>query len=290
MRSTVVVGYDASSTSERALVEAAHQAAMRALPLTILHALAPRSSESPTRKPAADVQERRQAAEALVAGAADLVRYRHPEVTVCTSVIVGAPSTVLAEASRDTALLVTGNRRLGRTPGMFSASMSARTLAEAECPVIVVHDQVPTPQRRVLAAVDIERSADEILDAAFAEAARRGARLRVVHVRAEPEVYASGIDTMDADAAVAMDLANTHTRLDAVVRVWQAKYPEIEASDEVLKGDGPGAVLAEESRTADILVVGARRHADGRCGLKVGPVVRSLLRDAPCPVMIVPTV
>jgi nucleotide-binding universal stress UspA family protein len=288
MKPTIVVGYDGSAASERALVEAAHQASLRGLPLTIVHALPPEVPEAPI--PAADGSQdpRLRDSEDLLAGGADLVRYRHPEVTVHTSPVAGSVPVVLAHAAHDAALLVLGSRGLGRLESMLLGSVSIRTLAEADCPVLVVRDGEPVPHARVIAAVDLDDSEDEVLDFAFAESARRGVPLRAIHVWDEAWVYDAETDLMDADAAVAMDLADRRARLEALTRLWQAKYPDVRARWDVLKSDAPEVVLAEASQTADLLVLGARRHAQGH-GLQIGIVTRPLLQHAACPVAIVPT-
>lgn len=109
MNSSVVVGYDGSAAGERALVEAAHEASRREAPLTILHAVRQEASLSSV-SASVCVGSRRRAAEELLAGAADLVRYRYPDVTVRTSAVSGPAPVALGHASRDAGLVVVGRR------------------------------------------------------------------------------------------------------------------------------------------------------------------------------------
>jgi nucleotide-binding universal stress UspA family protein len=181
-----------------------------------------------------------------------------------------------------------GRRRLDRLEAMFSASASARTLAEADCPVLVVHEADPVPQAQVVAAVDVDGYAQEVLAYAFAEAARRGVPLRAVHVFNKPWVFETEGDVVDTDAVLAADQADLETRLQVLIRLGEADHPDVGVYPDVLKGGSPETVLIEASQTADLLVLGARRAADMRGGLEVGPVVRALLQDAACPVEVVP--
>jgi nucleotide-binding universal stress UspA family protein len=61
---------------------------------------------------------------------------------------------------------------------------------------------------------------------------------------------------------------------------------------DVVKGGPLAEALAEESTTADLLVLGARRPAAecaGRGGMVVGPALRSVLQNAACSVVVVPS-
>lgn len=76
-------------------------------------------------------------------------------------------------------------------------------------------------------------------------------------------------------------------RLDSLVRTWNAKCPDVHATEQVATGTAGGLVIAAAD-SADLLVVGARRHGDGRRGLRIGPVADTMLHHSPCPVAVVP--
>jgi nucleotide-binding universal stress UspA family protein len=290
MERTIVVGYDGTAAGERALVEASHLARQRDLPLTVVHAVHQQAVGAPV-PPSVLVEEPlRRTAEELLAGAADLVRYRHPEVEVRTAVVGGPVPSALARAGRGAALLVVGRRGLDRLESMFSASVSARTVACADCPVLVVRDAEPATRNQVLAAVELDGSAPELLRHAYAEASRRQVPLRAVHVWNKPWIFES--ESATVAEAHAADLADLEMRLQVLLRMSEADHPEVGAYPEVLRGSPPEAVLADRTRTADLLVVGAPRFADpaeGAGGMRVGRVLRTLLRDAACSVVVVPT-
>ena len=62
---------------------------------------------------------------------------------------------------------------------------------------------------------------------------------------------------------------------------WPGKYPDVAVEYRVVDG-GPGAVLVDQSRAAQLLVVGTRDDA----GPPLGPVARHLVHHAHCPVLI----
>jgi nucleotide-binding universal stress UspA family protein len=55
----------------------------------------------------------------------------------------------------------------------------------------------------------------------------------------------------------------------------------------VLAAGNPETILRDAARTLDLLVVGASRHGPVGSFL-LGSVARGLLREPPCPVMVVP--
>jgi nucleotide-binding universal stress UspA family protein len=68
-----------------------------------------------------------------------------PEVSasVTTKVIIGHPSNVLVEESKDADLLVVGSRGHGRVRGMLLGSVSNHCTHHAHCPVVVVRSPAP---------------------------------------------------------------------------------------------------------------------------------------------------
>ena len=288
MNTTVAVGYDRALPGERALDLAGREAARRGgslIVITAYHWLTPPEPGSLT---SADSEATaRKAAEEIAHHAASHVRQRHPEVPVEARAVAGYAGKVLAEVSHEADLLVVGNRGTGGFQGMMLGSTSMRTLAEACCPVIVARGNVLDAHHRVIAAVDIDEDCDAVLDFAFDEASRRSAGLTVTHVWDEPWIAAYG----QQDPGIADDLARIELerddRLAAVVRSAHERYPETHPFHQLAIGSAAG-LLVEASRRADLLVTGARRHAEGRHGMLIGPVSQTLLQHADCPVAVVP--
>lgn len=64
-------------------------------------------------------------------------------VPITTTVVIGHPSNVLVEASKDADLLVVGSRGHGRVRGMVLGSVSNHCTHHAHCPVVVVRSPAP---------------------------------------------------------------------------------------------------------------------------------------------------
>ena len=287
----VVVGYDQTAHSDRALAEAAREAAMRGTGLFIVHAYTGRPpmdlTASPVTVPVVESEEdRRERAEQFLKSVADRVRAAHPGTEVVTHVVAGHAAKALADASRGAELLVVGSRGRGGFPGLLVGSVSLRVLADACCPVVVVHGGDRPARDRVVAAVDVDEPCEDILAFAFNEASRRDAALTVHHVWDEPWIVTYGEDT-DMSAQVKAAEEDCALRVDSVVRSWQSRFPAVPVTQRV--GTGPaGTVLVESTETADLIVLGGRRHGDGRHGMKLGPVATTVLHHATCPVAIIP--
>ncbi|NEB78714.1 universal stress protein, partial [Streptomyces sp. SID14478] len=106
----------------------------------------------------------------------------------------------------------------------------------------------------VVAAVDGSDDSQRALDWALTEAARRGADLRIVHVRQYAPALQSGV-------LVAGPLEESAPADDPVIGGVRARLAEREGPPplEFISRDGlPAAVLPEMSAEAQLLVLGSR--------------------------------
>ncbi|MEZ0107414.1 nucleotide-binding universal stress UspA family protein [Catenulispora sp. EB89] len=286
MNRTIVVGYDHTAPSERALAEATREAVTRGSALRIVHAYQWPVAGRLSAEPDMPQEACHEAAEVLLEAAANGVRAGHPEIDVQTRAVAGYAAAALVEACRDAELLVVGNRGTGGFDGLMVGSVSLRALAGVVCPVIVVRGDERPARSAVLAAVDLAGPCDRVFDFAFTLAARRGAALTVVHVWDEPWFlpYNEGDSAFENTAKVKDEWA---IRLEAVVQPWRSKYSDVAVTE--LIGAGPaGAELVEASKGFDLLVVGAQRHGGNLHGMRIGPVAHTALHHADCPVAVVP--
>lgn len=288
MTSTVVVGYDQTPSSKRALLLAAREAAWRGAALTVVNAFQWISSVPPMAFAASDVQDSvRDAAVAVADHGTAIARAAFPSVPVHTLAADGPAADVLATASRGADLLVLGNRGRGGFAGLLLGSVSMRALAGSCVPTLVVRGTDREPTGLVVAAVDVEQPVRDVLEFAFTEASRRGARLEVVHVWDMTWAVENAGAAEEVEAAAKQATADLDAVLEGAVHAWQARFPDVRATRRVADGT-PSAVLAEASQHADLVIAGARRHPDGQHGLRVGPVAHALLHHADCTVAVVP--
>ncbi|MFE7890293.1 universal stress protein [Streptomyces sp. NPDC057412] len=127
----------------------------------------------------------------------------------------------------------------------------------------------------VVAGVDGSSSCRAAVETAAHEAARRGAGLRVVHA----------FGPLTRPMYSPPDPAPVEELMREAADHAHAVAPEVEVTHEVVHG-GAVEVLTAESRTADLLVVGAR-GVGGFVGMLLGSTAVSLAAHAQCPVLVI---
>jgi nucleotide-binding universal stress UspA family protein len=139
----------------------------------------------------------------------------------------------------------------------------------------------------IVVGVDHSDGAKEALRFALQEARLRGATLRVVHAWQFGYIGALGIE--GSFPAVGGDLEELRRAaaiaLDATLVELVADTAGVDVERRVDQG-AAAAVLVEESRDADLLVVGSRGHG-GFAQLLLGSVSQQCAQHAFCPVVIV---
>jgi nucleotide-binding universal stress UspA family protein len=224
--------------------------------------------------------------EHLIAEAVERARTVAPEVDVTAAVANGEPLTVLEAQSRTAELVVVGSRGMGGFVGLLVGSTAAHLAAHARCPVLVVREQ-PTPAGPIVLGVDGSPAGEKAVDFAFAEAAMRGVGLVGVHAWTPwnaPMRPLRGPSTPNANQPGA--LARSEERLlSEALAGHRERYPCVPVERTVVRG-GPREALIEASRTAQLLVVGARGRG-GFAGLLLGSVSQAMLHHAHCPVSVV---
>lgn len=131
----------------------------------------------------------------------------------------------------------------------------------------------------IVVGVDHSLGAKEALRFALEETRFRRARLRIVHA----------IGGFGSYPSLAVDVSAVHRAAEELIenatREASSEDSGVHIERRVVEG-APGAVLVEESRDADLLVVGSRGHG-GFAGLLLGSVSQQCAHHAECPVVIV---
>ena len=139
----------------------------------------------------------------------------------------------------------------------------------------------------IVVGVDQSEGARAALRFALEEAKLRRATLRVVHAWQYGYIGATGVE--GAYPALGGDIkelrAGAETALAETLRESIPEADTVEIERRVVEGR-PAAVLVDESRGADLLVVGSRGHG-GFTGLLLGSVSQQCAHHATCPVVIV---
>jgi nucleotide-binding universal stress UspA family protein len=139
----------------------------------------------------------------------------------------------------------------------------------------------------IIVGVDQSAGGKAALRFAVEEARLRQARLRVVHAWQFGYIGATGME--GALPAVGGELdefrRTAAAELDAIVAEADADADEVEIEKRIHQGSA-ASVLIDESREADLLVVGSRGHG-GFASLMLGSVSQQCAHHATCPVVIV---
>ncbi|WBB68395.1 universal stress protein [Micromonospora sp. WMMD812] len=281
----VVVGVDGSAAALDAVRVAAREAAYRRRPLRIVHAFIwplMRVSVGPAPGGPADGGLRHQA-ERYVAEAVAEAEAVASEVPVTGAVVDGAATAVMLAESREAALVVLGHRGLGGFAGLLIGSVTVQVSAQAPCPVLVVRGE-PRADGPVVVGVDGSDMSTEAVGVAFEEAAYRDAPLVAVHAWLFPAPAGPGdilplvYDVDEYGDEVKRVLAES-------VAGYTERYPQVAVQHRVVRGT-PAHVLANESTTAQLVVVGA--HGRGAVGgLLLGSVSHAVLHHSHAPLVIV---
>ena len=159
-----------------------------------------------------------------------------------------------------------------------AAPLPERLAVHAGCPVVVLSPvavQAGTGGHRIVVGWDRGRSGRHALDVAASEAASRSAWLTVVSVPppVDPEVERT-LGAPDHESGL----------LAAIAEVERA-HPRLVV--DLLHRKGPvGTELIKAAQGAELLVVGCH-HSEQPWSNRPGAVAGSLLRTAPCPLMLV---
>lgn len=274
----VVVGVDSSQSSGRAVEEAAALARRWGRALRVVHAtgltIVPWTDEHLTRVAAHTERCRERALRTA------------PDLDVTSVTEVDDPAAMLVAASRDAAIVVVDGGRLGQVGAALLGATADKVMAHAECPVMVVPlaaDRSATGP--VIVGVDAHARSSPAVAFAFAEASRRKVPLVAVHTWWWDEQNV---------VLVAHDLEEENERVVEEHRLvvaemlagYRDEFPDVRVTENLVHGH-PGSTLVQESRGAQLLVVG-RRGLGGFPGLVLGSVSLHVAHQAHCPVVVVP--
>ncbi|BDE14843.1 MULTISPECIES: universal stress protein [Mycobacterium] len=280
-RRGVVVGVDGSAPSNAAVVWAARDAALRNVPLHLVHmfkSYVATFPQIPMAGGAAVWQD--DDGRLILEEAVKLARESASSpIEITSEVKVSPPVPTMVELSEEAELVVVGSNGRGLVGRVLLGSVSSGVLRSAKSPVVVVRDDAPAVGEDAPVVVGIDGSeASELATAiAFDEASRRGVDLKAVHAWSDAEVLDfTGIDwealQTEAEQILAERLAG-----------WQERYPDVTVHRIVVR-DRPAQELIEQAKSAQLLVVGS--HGRGAIGKLLGSVSNAVVHSVHTPVIV----
>ncbi|WP_460955437.1 universal stress protein [Parasphingorhabdus pacifica] len=292
---SVVVGFDGSPESRRAVWWAMAEAVSRGRPLHVVHAYSvPLEELTRVHLPseALDLETLRSTAEQEMDSLVTDCRRRFPDTDVATEVHMGHPTQVLAGAAADAELLVLGAPTRSRTRSVLLGSTAAELVRKSPAPLVVVREEldhrdksVDSPIEHVVVGVDGSRHSVRAIDFALDFAARHGAELKAV--LAWNELPTDAIPPHQGWRVDWADITNTCRRELAESLAGAAeRYPELVIHHEVTTTQSPAEALIHAAESADLLVVGTRGRGTIQAAL-LGSVSHAVVHYAPCPIAVV---
>lgn len=268
----ILVGYDGSARSARALSWAAREAAARGESLAVCYA----RQAGPASDAVGKVLAHR-GGEQILAQGVRLAQGAGKGIKVEALLADGPAAGALCEHSGRADMVVVGSHgQGGGVPGTLLGSVSSQVAEYAEGRVVVerarwraVGQYVPGP---VVAGADGSVGSQAALRFAFEEAGLRAAPLLVVCALADCPARLGSEQQLQE---------NVERLLDRL----EKEHPEVTVLRQVTAG-GPLNALLAAAHDAQMVVVGARGLGGVR-GMRLGSVARGVLHHAPCPVGIV---
>jgi nucleotide-binding universal stress UspA family protein len=296
----VLVGYDGSASSRKALDWAVQEATRRHAPLKVLYA-----DPLPLPLNSSEVQYSAETIDRLRLVDSDLldevirsVKESEPDLEVEAVLSTLLPTEALVDHGDSAALVVVGRRGAGGLSGLVVGSKALQVATHGHCPTVVVSlsdasgpagDQGPE-QGRVVVGVESADASGPAVALAFEEAAMRGVGVTAVHAWEAPFFDApggkgGGVPRQVLQQAMPDVVSGEQDTLGKALVGYADKYPEVDLR-QVVVHQRPAEALVAASVGAELLVVGSRGRG-GIASLLLGSVSYRVLHQAHCPVAVV---
>lgn len=282
----IIVGVDGSPASDSAVRWAAHDAAMRGVPLTLTHVenpAAPTWSQAPILEQLKGWQEAE--GRSILANARKIAQDtvgEKAEVPINAELLFSATVPTLIELSQDAELIIAGTDGRGALTRGLLGSVSSGLVRHARCPVAVIHEEQSSRSRpaqaHVLVGIDGSPNSELATKIAFHEASLRHVGLIALHAWSNRElIELPGIDWSQIKAEEERLLAEA-------LAGSQERYPDVNVT-KLLVCDPPARALVEASDSAQLVVVGSHgRHLASR--MVLGSVSNAVVQSVRTPVIV----
>jgi nucleotide-binding universal stress UspA family protein len=288
-RGAILVGVDGSAAALGAVRWAARDAALRNVPLTLVHVVdAPLPEWLEVAALAAFRQPQEQRARDFIESAIKVAEESTGEcgpVQIDSKVFNSATVPTLVGLSTEVEMVVVGyGGHGGALARSFLGSVSSALVYHGHCPVAVIHDEAmigDVARAPVLVGIDGSPASEAATAIAFEEASRRGVGLMALHAWMDPRV--SGSRGLVQDSKWDAQLSEEETLAERLAG-WHQRYPDVGIRTRIEIGD-PARWLIEASERAQLIVVGS--HGCGWfSGRLLGSVGAAVVNRAKIPVIV----
>ena len=281
-RHGIVVAVDGSPASTAAVSWATGEAAMRNIPLTVVHAVVtPMATWPPmpyTDWLATTLEDEGKKAVLHAVKVAEDAMPADRKVTINRELVYSTPGLALIEMSDEAEMIVVGNAGRGLLARSVLGSVSSNVVRHARCPVAVIRDEDLSDAQHdpVVVGIDGSPASERATAIAFDQASRRGVDLMALHAWSDVEVDPSGLNWSSVQAEAERSFAKN-------LATWEERYPDV-GVQRIVVCDRPARQLIEKSASAQLVVVGS----NGRGGLSgmLGSVSHAVVNSVRKPVIV----
>lgn len=276
---TVMVAVDGSEAGNAALRYAADVCVRNGAVLVVAHVVVGYSGLVPA--PAEGLEA---AGRAVLDGCLQLARGLLPSDRIDGRLLYGQRQAALLELSHECDLVVLGFQPKSTVERLVTGSTITALSAGARCNVVTV-PETWTGNIHGVVAVGIKtiETAEPMLHVALSIARKRRARLEILHTWHLPTSAYDALALTDADTEGWED--DMRLALDQACTPVFARYPDVETRIHVIQSH-PALALEQLGERADLLVLARRARLFPRGHL--GGTARAMLRESPCPILVVP--
>lgn len=280
----IVVAVDGSPASTVAAGWAAREAAMRHIPLTVVHAVStPAATFPPVPYPESLVTSLEDEGKKAIMHATKVAEDAMPAdrvVPIGRKLVYSPPVPTLLKMSDAAEMIVMGSAGRGLLARGLLGSVSSAVVRHANCPVAVVRDEeLPDPRNApVLLGTDGSPASELATEIAFDEASRRGVDLVALHAWSDAAVVeVFEIDWPAVEGEAERSLAES-------LAGWQERYPDVTVH-RLIAQDRAARHLIDKSETAQLVVVGS--HGRGSLSrMLLGSVSNAVLHSVRVPIIV----
>lgn len=205
-----------------------------------------------------------------------------PELPVGSEIVRGDPLDRLKWFSNPSTVLVLGTHDPSIRQPRFAWTLTAKLIAGAHGPLVIVPTGPATARTGVVVGVDGSEASMAAATFAATEADRLHTHLLLVHAWLEP-FPVTAVGDIAADDVPWLETAHQDV-LDRAAKIVRSLHPHLTVRT-VLEQAPAAAALEMYARNAALLVVGARGYGPVREFL-LGSVSTALIRTMPCPIAV----